>query len=103
MTERLKPPYSPIEAVSVSAIPVGSAWQYGPKWDGFRCLAFRDGNKVELQSKSRKTLTPCFREVASALLKLAPPTFVLDGEIVIPVNSELSFDQSRRLPPYRGR
>jgi ATP-dependent DNA ligase len=81
-----------MEAVSVSSIPNGDCWQYEPKWDGFRCLAFRDGNKVELQSKSQKTLTQYFPEVASALLKLAPSTFVLDGELVIPVNGELSFD-----------
>ena len=88
----LSPPYSPMEAVSVSAVPTGDGWQYEPKWDGFCCLAFRDGNKVELQSKSRRILTAYFPEVVSALLKLSPPTFVLDGEIVIPVNGELSFD-----------
>jgi ATP-dependent DNA ligase len=92
-----------MEGVSVSAIPTGDGWRYEPEWDGSRCLAFRDGNKVDLQSKSRKILTSYFPEVTAALLKLAPATFVLDGEIVIPVNSELSFDQSRRLPPYRGR
>jgi ATP-dependent DNA ligase len=81
-----------MEAVSVSAIPTGDRWQYEPKWDGFRCLAFRDGNKVELQSKSQKILTAYFPEVAGALLNLAPATFVLDGEIVIPVSGELSFD-----------
>jgi len=91
-TRPLRPPYSPMEAVSVSVIPTGDRWQYEPKWDGFCCLAFRDGNKVELQSKSRRILTAYFPEVVSALLKLSPPTFVLDGEIVIPVNGELSFD-----------
>ena len=48
----LRPPFPPMEALSVDEIPPGDDWQYEPKWDGFRCLVFRDGDKVELQSKS---------------------------------------------------
>jgi len=88
----LKPPYSPMEAVSVSTIPEGPGWSYEPKWDGFRCLAFKDGTSVELQSKSQKMLTAYFPEIADALSGLGPATCVLDGELVISVNGELSFD-----------
>jgi len=81
-----------MEAVSAASLPEGGGWQYEPKWDGFRCLAFRDGDKVQLQSKSEKLLTVYFPEVVDALLKLSPTTFVLDGELVISVKGELSFD-----------
>ena len=57
----LKTPFLPMEALSVDDIPVGRQWQYEPKWDGFRCLAFRDGRKVLLQSKSGQSLTPGWR------------------------------------------
>jgi ATP-dependent DNA ligase len=49
-----------MEAVSVSAIPEGDGWQYEPKWDGFRCLAFKDGDRVELKSESQKMLAAYF-------------------------------------------
>jgi ATP-dependent DNA ligase len=56
MTLPIKPPYPPMEALSVGAIPTGEQWQYEPKWDGFRCLAFRDKTRVDLQSKASKPL-----------------------------------------------
>src|SRR5215510_4778260 len=92
MHSSLKPPYSPMEAISVASIPDGPGWQYEPKWDGFRCLAFKDGNRVELQSKSEKLLTRCFPEVVQAVARLKTMTIVLDGELVIPVDGNLSFD-----------
>ncbi len=52
MSLPLKTPYPPMEALPVKEIPTGTNWQYEPKWDGFRCIAFRDGQKIELQSKS---------------------------------------------------
>ena len=52
MVRKLRPPFAPMEALSVDEVPTGSEWQYEPKWDGFRCLVFRDGDKVTLQSKS---------------------------------------------------
>src|SRR5262249_20455113 len=88
----IRPPSSPMEAVSAASIPDGEGWQYEPKWDGFRCLAFRDGEKVELHSKSAKLLTAHFPEITDALRSLKPARFVLDGELVIPVNGVLSFD-----------
>jgi ATP-dependent DNA ligase len=76
-----------MEALLVSEIPEGEEWQYEPKWDGFRCLAFRDGKHIELQSKSGQTLTRYFPEIVAELLKLKAEQFVLDGELVIPAAS----------------
>jgi ATP-dependent DNA ligase len=92
MTLPLRAPYLPMEALSASAIPEGPEWQYEPKWDGFRCLVFRDGKKVKLQSKSGQPLERYFPELVQAFLSLAPGKFVLDGEIVVPSNGDLSFD-----------
>ena len=88
----IKTTYAPMDALSVDAIPDGPNWQYEPKWDGFRCLAFRDGGKVELQSKSGQPLGRYFPELAEALLALPTTKFVLDAEIVIPDGQSLSFD-----------
>jgi ATP-dependent DNA ligase len=104
MTLPIKPPYPPMEALLVSEIPAGENWEYEPKWDGFRCLAFRDGDKVELQSKSGQPLERYFPEVVEALLKLKPSKFVLDGELVIPVEGGLSFDDLlQRIHPAASR
>src|ERR1700737_4267571 len=51
MSLPLHPPFPPMEALSVAEIPSGPEWQYEPKWDGFRCLVFREGDRIELQSK----------------------------------------------------
>jgi ATP-dependent DNA ligase len=100
----IEPPFPPMEARSVSEIPVGKDWEYEPKWDGFRCLAFRDGDKVELQSKSGQTLTRYFPEVAEAVRKLKVDRFVIDGELVIPTKSGLSFDDLlQRIHPAESR
>jgi ATP-dependent DNA ligase len=92
VTLALRPPFPPMEALSVDEIPTGDGWQYEPKWDGFRCLVFRDGRKVELQSKSGRPLTRYFPELVDAVLALKAKTFVLDGEIVVPQDGALSFD-----------
>jgi ATP-dependent DNA ligase len=84
--------YAPMEARVVAELPVGPQWQYEPKWDGFRCLAFRDGSLIELRSKSGQPLTRYFPEVVRALLALRSRRFVLDGELVIPTDRGLSFD-----------
>ena len=63
-------PLAPMEGLSVEKIPVGHQWQYEPKWDGFRCLAFREGSKIELQSKSGRPLTSYFRELVTELTPL---------------------------------
>src|SRR3954466_5005304 len=104
MPLELKSPLPPMEALSVDEIPTGSEWQYEPKWDGFRCIAFRDGNKVELQSKSGQPLARYFPEVVAALLALKAKHFVLDGEIVVPVAGRLSFDELlMRIHPAASR
>ncbi len=93
-----------MEALSVGAIPTEEHWQYEPKWDGFRCLAFRDGAKIELQSKSCKPLARYFPELVAALLKLKATRFVLDGEIVIPIDGAFSFDALlQRIHPAESR
>lgn len=79
----LQPPYPPAEAKSVKDVPRGEGWLYEPKWDGFRCLAFRHGDEVILQSKAGQPLTRYFPELADALRSLAARKFVLDGEIVV--------------------
>ena len=94
----------PMEAKSVSALPVDEGWQYEPKWDGFRCLAFRSGDDVELRAKSGKSLSRYFPEVLAALAALPMEHFVLDGELVIAVDSTLSFDALQmRLHPAASR
>jgi len=100
----IHPPFFPMEAKSVGSIPSGEEWQYEPKWDGFRCLAFRDGQTVELQSKAGQTLTRYFPELVTALLKLKAQKFVLDGEIILPLNGKLSFDDLlQRIHPAASR
>jgi len=104
MTLPLKQPYLPMEAKSVEKLPAGPDWQYEPKWDGFRCLAFRDDNKVDLQSKSGQPLARYFPEVVDALLKLRAKQFVIDGEIVVPVKGKFSFDDLlMRIHPAASR
>lgn len=104
MTLPIRPPYPPMEALSVGEIPAGPEWQYEPKWDGFRCLAFRDGAKVDLQSKATKPLGRYFPELVAALLELKAARFVLDGEIVIPVGEAFSFEQLlQRIHPAESR
>jgi len=73
----------PMESVPVESLPAGKGWQYEPKWDGFRCLAFRDGNIVHLQSRNQKPLNRYFTELEQALRALPVPRFGLDGEIMI--------------------
>lgn len=93
-----------MEASPASQLPTGPGWRYEPKWDGFRCLAFRDSRRVDLLSKSGKPLTRYFPELVQALVALPAKQFVLDGEIVIPVDASLSFDQLlMRIHPAASR
>src|SRR3954470_20675463 len=104
MTLPLRSPFPPMEALSVDEIPVGDEWQYEPKWDGFRCLVFRDGDKVELQSKSGQPLTGYYPELVEAALKLKAKKFVIDGEIVVPADGAFSFDALlQRIHPAQSR
>lgn len=96
--------FAPMEAKSVTMLPTGEGWQYEPKWDGFRCLAFRDEDEVDLRSKSGQPLARYFPEIVDALLRSKAKRFVLDGEIVVPVRGELSFDDLlQRIHPAASR
>ena len=104
MSLPLKQPLAPMDALLVSEMPEGEGWQYEPKWDGFRCLVFRDGSKVHLQSKSGQPLVRYFPEIADAFLKFEARRFVLDGEIAVPVNNQFSFDDLlERIHPAESR
>lgn len=93
-----------MEARSVEEIPTGDGWQYEPKWDGFRCLAFRDGEQTYLQSKAGQPLARYFPDVTAAIDRLPKQEFVLDGELVIPISGTLSFDELQlRLHPAASR
>ena len=93
-----------MEARPVAALPSGPEWRYEPKWDGFRCLAFRDGDRVVLRSKSGQDLGRYFPDVVAAFGALAAQNFVLDGEIVIPIGRRLSFEALQlRLHPAASR
>jgi ATP-dependent DNA ligase len=93
-----------MEALSVDVVPVGKDWQYEPKWDGFRCLLFRDGDKITLQSKAGKPLTRYFPDVVEAVRALPAKRFVLDGEIVVPAGRAFSFDALlQRIHPAASR
>ena len=100
----VRPPFAPMEARLVEGIPAGEGWQYEPKWDGFRCLIFRDGAQVYLQSKAGQPLTRYFPEIAAEVNELDPEQFVLDGELVVPVGTRLSFDELlMRIHPAASR
>jgi ATP-dependent DNA ligase len=95
-----------MEALSVAEIPEGDGWQYEPKWDGFRCLAFRHGAEIELRSKAGQPLGRYFPDIVDAVRAVKAPRFVLDGEIVIPAagGRELSFDDLlQRIHPAASR
>src|SRR6185369_1785021 len=94
----------PMEARLVAELPRDLGWQFEPKWDGFRCLAFKRGAKVELYAKSGKPLHRYFPEVAAALATTKQKTFVIDGELLIPQGATLSFDALQmRLHPAASR
>lgn len=92
-----------MEARLVETLPQGPGWQFEPKWDGFRCLAFGGGRSAELRAKSGKSLSRFFPEVAAMLGPLGGK-FVLDGELLIPQGDSLAFDALQmRLHPVASR
>jgi ATP-dependent DNA ligase len=94
----------PMEAKLTRELPQQPGWQFEPKWDGFRCLAFRAGAEVDLRAKSGKPLTRYFPEVVAFLKALKPNPFVLDGELAIPLDGTLSFDALQmRIHPAESR
>jgi ATP-dependent DNA ligase len=97
-------PIEAMEARSVDAIPEGGEWQYEPKWDGFRCLLMRDTSTVAMYSKSGQDLSRYFPEVVAATQTLRGTKFLLDGEIVVPVDGQFSFDALlQRIHPAASR
>jgi ATP-dependent DNA ligase len=94
----------PMEARSVDKIPVGKQWQYEPKWDGFRCLLERDGSRVTMTSKSGQNLARYFPEVRAAASRLPERRFLLDGELVVEIKKQFSFDALlQRIHPAESR
>jgi ATP-dependent DNA ligase len=101
---KVKPGLPPMEAKSVDSLPQDEGWQFEPKWDGFRCIVFRDGDEIELQSKSGKPLGRYFPEVVAAIARLGAERFAIDGELIIPIGGVLSFDALQmRLHPAESR
>ena len=95
---------APMEALSAAELPQGDEWQYEPKWDGFRCIASREGDEIELWSKAGQPLGRYFPDVVEALRKLGAHRFVLDGELAIPVDGDLVFNELQlRLHPAASR
>ena len=96
--------FEPMEAKLVAELPTEGRWQFEPKWDGFRCVAFRHGSNVLLQAKSGKPLTRYFPEIVAAIASIKFKHFVLDGELLIPIGKALSFDALQlRLHPAKTR
>lgn len=97
-------PLAPMEARLVEALPDDAGWQFEPKWDGFRAIVVRDGDRVELWSKSGKPLGRYFPEIVALVAAVAAPRFVLDGELILPIGEILSFDAlQQRLHPAPSR
>ena len=95
---------APMEAKLVADLPDGPGWQFEPKWDGFRCLAFKAGEEVELKGRSGKSLARFFPDMVSALHGLAVDRLAVDGELVIQLGDALSFDALQmRLHPAASR
>jgi ATP-dependent DNA ligase len=94
----------PMEAVLEDSLPKDGAWQFEPKWDGFRCLAFRAGTEIDLRAKSGKPLGRFFPEIVEGLRDLATDDFILDGELAINAEEGLSFGTLQmRLHPAESR
>jgi ATP-dependent DNA ligase len=100
----LHPPLAPMEASVADALPSDPGWQYEPKWDGFRCLVFRNQSDVHLQSKAGQPLTRYFPEVVAFMRAIRRKTFCLDGELVIPIGGGLDFNALlQRIHPAASR
>ncbi|WP_218021667.1 ATP-dependent DNA ligase [Nocardia harenae] len=98
------PPVRPMLAKTAPAVPREAGLAFEPKWDGFRCVVFRDGDEVELGSRNDRPLTRYFPEVAELLAEALPPRCVVDGEIVVVTDDGLDFDTlQNRLHPAASR
>jgi len=102
----LTPPIKPMLAKLARTIPEGDGWLFEPKWDGFRCLVFRDGDEIELASRKERPFTRYFPELLGPLKASLPERAVVDGEIVIPDadGHGLDFDALlQRIHPAKSR
>src|SRR5437763_15967374 len=100
----LLPPVKPMLAKAATKLPTGDDLFYEPKWDGFRCIVFRDGDEVELGSRNEKPLTRYFPEVVEAVKAQLPERCVVDGEIVIAAGEGLDFEALlQRIHPADSR
>jgi ATP-dependent DNA ligase len=100
----VQPPVKPMLAKAATKLPVGDGVYYEPKWDGFRCVVFRDGDEVELGSRNERPLTRYFPEVVAAVKANLPERCVVDGEIVVPRGDRLHFeDLLQRIHPAESR
>jgi ATP-dependent DNA ligase len=100
----LIPRIAPMEAKTAATLPTGDGWQYEPKWDGFRCLAYAAPGAVSLYSKAGKGLDRFFPEIAALLAARVPQPCVLDGELTVAIDGRLSFEALQaRLHPAESR
>jgi ATP-dependent DNA ligase len=98
------PPVAPMLAKSVKDVPVGPGFLYEPKWDGFRCIVFRDGDEVELGSRNERPMTRYFPEIVAAVKEQLPERCVVDAEIVIATGDKLDFEALlQRIHPAKSR
>ncbi len=104
MSPAVEPPISPMLAKLTRELPTGEGWAYEPKWDGFRCIVFRDRDEVELGSRNERPLTRYFPEILDPLRAALPERAVVDGELVIATEHGLDFDLlSQRIHPAESR
>ena len=100
----IEPPLEPMLAKNASRLPTGDGWLFEPKWDGYRCLVFRDGDALELQSRGSKSLSRYFPELLDPLRAMLPERCVVDGEVVVEVGGVLDFDAlGQRIHPADSR
>ncbi len=98
------PPVKPMLARATTTLPTADGLFYEPKWDGFRCIVFRDGDEVELGSRNERPLTRYFPEVVAAVKEALPQRCVVDGEIVVPQGDRLHFESLlQRIHPAKSR
>jgi ATP-dependent DNA ligase len=100
----LSPPIQPQLARSARELPEGDDWRYEPKWDGFRTIVFRDGERVQLQSRNGRPMNRYFPEVVEQALALPAKRAVLDAELIVVVEGIQEFDLlSQRIHPAASR
>ena len=104
MSLPLSPPIQPQLAKSAADLPDGEGWCYEPKWDGFRTIAFRDGDDVHLQSRNGRPMNRYFPEIPPDVLTLPGERLVLDGELIVVVDGIQEFDLlGQRIHPAKSR